>query len=178
MTRAPLAILSLLLLLSATAPRLAGAATPGAAETTFEAIREPPAGPPITDAAALEAETHRLARLLRCPVCQGLSVADSREGLSLAMRDRIRELVAEGYTQDQILDYFVLRYGESIVLLPDTRHRLVWLGPLGALVLGLAVVGLRLRGGATAPSATPPPAPAADTEDEYRRRVLAELEEG
>jgi len=164
--------LLLALLLSA---RLAAAQE----DIAFEAMSEPPLSAPLTEDADIEAQTTRVASLLRCPVCQGLSVAESREGLSLAMKDRIREMVTAGYTQDQIIDYFVERYGETIVLLPDQKHWLVWSAPVAALLLGLGYVGWRASrpAPADAPQAAPTePAPEAPA-DEYRRRILAELED-
>ena len=149
-----------------------------------EAMQEPPAGPPVTDAEALHEATMDIARLLRCPVCQGLSVAESNEGLSLSMKDRIGELVSEGYSQEQIIDYFVLRYGEGIVLLPDSRHWLVYAGPLvvgggGLLWILLLLARARRREEDLAAAAAPPPPNegAADEDDAYRREILAQLEE-
>lgn len=148
-------------------------------ETAFDAIHEPPMGPEMTSAAQISAETTRVASLLRCPACQGLSVAESREGLSLAMKDRIQELVQAGYTDEQIIDYFVERYGESIVLLPDQKHQLVWLGPVVVVLLGLGIVGWQIaRNKPAGPDVSPQPhpdTPAAD--DDYRRRVLEDLEQ-
>lgn len=153
-------------------------------EAAFEAVSEPPMGAALTDEAEIDRQADAVSRNLRCPVCQGLSVAESREGLSLAMKERIRELVAAGYTQEQIIDYFVDRYGEGIVLLPDERHWLVWLGPLFAGIAGLGIVGWQIRRRQPGRSQdnddapiTPAGAPAG-ADDDYRRRVLAELEEG
>lgn len=178
-----LALAALLASFLLSAPALATSPEEEAAGDAFEAIEEPPAGAPLSDPDQIQAETHRISLLLRCPVCQGLSVADSREGLSLAMRERVRELVAAGYTEEQILDYFVLRYGESIVLRPDARHRLVWLGPGAAVLGGLLWIGVRQTRRRT-PQPPPPPPGGSEgggggaSDDEYRRRVLAALEEG
>lgn len=148
-------------------------------EAVFDAIEEPPMGAPLTAADEIASETTRVASLLRCPACQGLSVAESREGLSLAMKDRIQELVQAGYTDEQIIDYFAERYGESIVLLPDEKHRLVWLGPVALALLGLGIVGWQIsRNMSSAPVSQPTtgPGPSA-ADDDYRRRVLEELEQ-
>jgi cytochrome c-type biogenesis protein CcmH len=157
--------------------RLSLALDLSADDAAFDAVREPPAGPVLTDEASIDAETDRVASVLRCPVCQGMSVAESREGLSLAMKQRIRELVTAGYTQTQIIDYFVERYGESIVLLPDEDHWIVWLGPVAAGLIGLGIVGWQLRRRSTPADTVPTPTVAAGPDDDYRRRVLAELED-
>ena len=82
--------------------------------------------------AALEARTKEVAALLRCPVCQGLSVADSpvHHGRRTCAR-QVRDLVAAGYDQEQILAYFERSYGEFVRLAPPLRgvNWLVWLAP-------------------------------------------------
>jgi cytochrome c-type biogenesis protein CcmH len=102
---------------------------------------------------ALEAEAKRIAAVLRCPVCQGLSVGDSPSPMATNMRQQIRELVAAGFDEDQILSYFEASYGEFVRLKPPLRgvNWLVWLAPVLGLVLGIAVVGWVLRGATAAP---------------------------
>lgn len=97
---------------------------------------------PETDALRVE----RLASELRCPVCQGLSVADSPSDTARQMRDLVAQRVAQGRSDDQIRDEFRAAYGEWVVLSPplaDPRG-LVWLLPLilvggGALAIVLAI---------------------------------------
>lgn len=137
------------------------------------ALAEPPEGPPRTDAAEVHTLTLQIGRGLRCPVCQGLSVADSQSDAAVAMKDRIQELVGLGYGEQQIVDFFVSRYGTWVLLEPPREglNTLIFVGP-GALVLGgLALWALRARPTPPPPSPTPP-AP----EDPYRQRVLDELE--
>ncbi len=104
--------------------------------------------------AALDARTEEVAGLLRCPVCQGLSVADSRAGTAVAMKAQVRELLAAGYDEEQVLAYFERSYGGFVRLEPPLRgiNWLVWLAPLGGLLLGGFVVLRALR-------ASPAPAP-------------------
>ncbi|MEL6345821.1 MAG: cytochrome c-type biogenesis protein [Myxococcota bacterium] len=156
-------------------------------DVVFGAIEAPPAGAPLTEVEQIEEKTSQVASVLRCPVCQGLSVEESREGLSLAMKDRIREMVTAGYSQDQIIDYFVERYGEGIVLLPDERHWLVWFSPIVALLFGLGVVGWTMQSRKHEPttpaSSQPDTTPVPENADNdaalaaYRQQVLAALEE-
>jgi cytochrome c-type biogenesis protein CcmH len=125
-----------------------------------------PRGRPVPPA-ELDARTREVAALLRCPVCQGLSVADSPATMAQAMKDEVREMLAAGYDQDQILAYFERSYGEFVRLKPPLRgvNWLVWLAPGAALVLGLAFVSwaLKRRSGAGAPGAQPSgDVPAAD----------------
>lgn len=97
---------------------------------------------------ALETEAKRIAAVLRCPVCQGLSVGDSPSAMATNMRQQIRELVAAGFDEDQILSYFEASYGEFVRLQPPLRgvNWLVWLAPGLGLLLGLGVVSWVLRG--------------------------------
>lgn len=154
----------------------------GAEEGAFEGVGAPPLGAPPSSASITDARTDGLADILRCPVCQGMSVADSREGASLAMKERIREMVAAGYTDEQVIDYFVDRYGEGIVLLPDDRHVLVWLGPLLALLVGSGMVLVRIRRRSHPPHKASTQGLEAATEpapelDRHRAAILAELED-
>jgi cytochrome c-type biogenesis protein CcmH len=121
-----------------------GASPPAAAAPAF--VVGAPKGQPLSGP-ALEARVEEVAGLLRCPVCQGLSVADSPATMALNMKVQVGEMLAVGYDQDQILTYFERSYGEFVRLEPKMRgaNWLVWLGPLGALVTGAAVVTWALK---------------------------------
>lgn len=107
----------------------------------------PPRGPRLTGG-ALEAESKRVSAVLRCPVCQGLSVGDSPSAMATNMRRQVRELVAAGFDEDQVLSYFEASYGEFVRLEPPLRgvNWLVWLAPVLGLLLGLGIVYWVLRG--------------------------------
>ena len=142
-------------------------------------LAEPPAFAP-PDAETAEQRTTQIGGRLRCPVCQGLSIADSNADSAKTMYARVGELVRLGYSQEQIEDYFVDRYGEWVRLAPPAEgmHWIIWLGPVIALVAGAGAVGLRARQAAApaaAAPADPPPEPEADP---YRQRILDELEGG
>ncbi len=83
----------------------------------------------------------RVAKQLRCPVCQQLSILDSPAELAVEMRSVVRERLAAGDTEEEVLAYFVSKYGEWVLLDPPKRgfNLIVWLGPV-ALLLGGAVV--------------------------------------
>ena len=109
-------------------------------------ILGPPQGAPLAGA-ALEARTEDVAALLRCPVCQGLSVADSPASMAVKMKAQVKEMLAAGYGQDQILTYFERSYGEFVRLEPPLRgvNWLVWLAPVLGLLAGGAIVAWALR---------------------------------
>ncbi|HUP58931.1 MAG TPA: cytochrome c-type biogenesis protein [Thermoanaerobaculia bacterium] len=100
-----------------------------------------PAGQPLSGE-ALDAETERIGALVRCPVCQGLSVTDSPAPMAQKMKRQTRDLIAEGFTEEQILSYFERSYGEFVLLKPPLRgiNWFVWLAPGILLVIGLAIV--------------------------------------
>lgn len=101
----------------------------------------PPQGTALTGA-ALDQRTYEVASLLRCPVCQGMSVADSPSTVALDMKDQVRELLSRGYTQEQILRYFEHSYGQFVLLKPKFRgvNTLVWILPILVLLAGAIVV--------------------------------------
>jgi cytochrome c-type biogenesis protein CcmH len=107
------------------------------------------------------ARTRRLAAGLRCPVCQGLSVADSPSPTARAISADIRRRVDAGESDGDIRQAYVDRYGEWVLLRPAGAG-------LGALVWGLPVAGLLLAAGglALAFRRWRRDAPAAATEDD------------
>lgn len=128
----------------------------------------PIAGQQLTD------RTHEVASLLRCPVCQGMSVADSPSEMAVNMKEQVRELLARGYTDEQILKYFELSYGQFVLLKPKFEGvtGMVWVLPVLALVIGATILFVKLRKlehrpAAAAPEVEAPPA----TEDVYVDRV-------
>lgn len=84
----------------------------------------------------------QLASRLRCPTCQGVSVADSPSETARAMRAVIEEQVTEGSTDAEIISYFEDRYGSWVVLAPPARGRtlLLWLAAPVALAAGAFLV--------------------------------------
>lgn len=101
----------------------------------------------LTVPAAPADRVEAIAARLRCPVCQSVSVAESPSDTARAMRDIITEQVSEGRSDEEIIAFFVDRYGEWIVLAPPPRGGtlLLWLLPPAALVVGLVVAAGRRR---------------------------------
>lgn len=126
----------------------------------------PPRGTPL-QGARLEQRTHEIAQLVRCPRCQGLSIADSPAELAVSMKRQVRELLARGYTEEQILKYFELSYGEFVLLKPKTP--VIWILPVVALLIGAIIVFVKLRKLEQAP--VPSAAAGAAPEDPYLARV-------
>lgn len=116
-----------------------------------------------------EERTAAIARTVKCPVCQGESVAESNAELSVAIRADIATRVAQGQSDDEIRSYYAATYGDAILLTPSSSGLtgLVWVIPVVA--LALAVFGLVVvfrRWGSEAP------AHATDDDVELVRRAL------
>ena len=105
-----------------------------------------PSGP-ARSGSELDEATESLSKSMRCPKCQGLSVADSPSQAARGLRDEVRALLAQGYSPDQVMDYFVNSYGEFVRLEPTRTgfNLFVWVAPLVGLALGLVAVVLWLR---------------------------------
>lgn len=89
-----------------------------------------------------EEQVHAIATQLRCVVCQNLSVADSPSEMASQMRAVIRERLVAGEQPAEVVEYFVDKYGEWILLEPRRRGFtiLVWLIPPLAVLVGLVIV--------------------------------------
>ena len=125
-----------------------------------------PAGTPLSGD-ALDQKTHEIAGLLRCPVCQGLAIADSPSEMAINMKGQVRELLSRGFTEEQILGYFERSYGQFVLLKPKFAgvNSLVWTLPLLALVIGAVLVVMKIR------KLEQAPAQVAASDDDYVARV-------
>jgi cytochrome c-type biogenesis protein CcmH len=96
---------------------------------------------------SVEERTHDIASQLRCPVCNGESVADSSTPIAQQMRSVIRQDVEAGQSDDQIIASFRASYGDSILLRPplDGFTAIIWFGPIVALLAGIVIMGLAAR---------------------------------
>ena len=91
---------------------------------------------------------YKLGKMLRCPVCQGQPIAESPSDMAQAMMTRIRDMKSAGKKDDEIIKYFVDRYGEWVLLKPKASgfNLLVWILPPIILIIGLLLVINFIRG--------------------------------
>lgn len=84
---------------------------------------------------------------LRCPKCQNQSLADSDAGIAQDMRARVEIMIKEGKSNDEIVDYFVSRYGDFVSYRPPVTPTtsILWLAPLLLLGSGAVIIVLLLR---------------------------------
>ncbi len=82
-----------------------------------------------------------LALQLRCLVCQNQSIAESNAGLAVDLRKQLREQIAAGKTDAEIVDYMTSRYGDFVLYKPPFKAAttVLWLGPALLLIAGLFV---------------------------------------
>ena len=124
----------------------------------------------MLDDPALEARAREISKGLRCLVCQNQSIDDSDADLARDLRVLVRERLAAGDGDGQVIDYVVSRYGDFVLMRPPFKATTyaLWLGP--ALIAGLGVLAVvafyRRRTAAGARRGTAPPPL---TEDEKRR---------
>jgi cytochrome c-type biogenesis protein CcmH len=80
---------------------------------------------------AKEARARDLSRELRCMVCQNQSIDDSEAPLARDLRLLVRERIAAGDSDSQVIDFLVARYGEFVLLNPRFERQtwLLWLVP-------------------------------------------------
>jgi cytochrome c-type biogenesis protein CcmH len=104
----------------------------------------------------LEARAELIGRELRCPVCKTESIEESDAPLTAELRRIVRERVAAGDTDQQVLDYMHSRYGDFILLNPPFEPSTwgLWLAPPLLLITagGIAFFVIRRRGAASEPA--------------------------
>ncbi|HHF4470603.1 cytochrome c-type biogenesis protein [Haemophilus influenzae] len=86
-----------------------------------------------------ESDYHQLTQSLRCPQCQNNNIADSNATIAVDMRGKIFELLQEGKSKNDVVDYMVARYGNFVTYDPPiTASTLVlWIVPLLLVLLGV-----------------------------------------
>ncbi|HET7718180.1 MAG TPA: cytochrome c-type biogenesis protein [Bauldia sp.] len=92
----------------------------------------------MLDDPALEARARALSAELRCMVCQNQSIDDSDAPLAHDLRVLLRERIAAGDSDAQVMDFLVARYGEFILLKPrfSAETALLWAAPVLLLIAG------------------------------------------
>jgi cytochrome c-type biogenesis protein CcmH len=105
-----------------------------------------PAAPLGTSTDLLKREM-QVAADLRCLVCQNQSIAESNADLALDLRRQIRELMAAGKSDREIIDYMTARYGDFVLYRPPFKAStlLLWFGPALLLLLGAAIAWRVIR---------------------------------
>jgi cytochrome c-type biogenesis protein CcmH len=107
-----------------------------------------PALAPVSGA-ALDQRTSQVASQIRCPVCQGSSIDESPSSMAQNMKNQTRELVSKGYSEEQIVRYFEMAYGEFIREKPKAEgiNLMLWAMPALVALGGALGIALFLKSG-------------------------------
>ena len=100
-----------------------------------------------TNDATLDRRVQRVTEELRCLVCQNQTIADSHAELAVMLKHQVRDMLARGATEREAVDFMVQRYGDFVLYRPPVKAStwLLWFGPFGLLLAGLALLFARLR---------------------------------
>jgi len=103
--------------------------------------------PAVADDPVLEQRVQRVAEELRCLVCQNQTIADSHADLAIDLKQKIRDQIKAGKSDQQIMDYMVERYGDFVLYRPPVKATtiLLWGGPFALMALGLGAAVLIVR---------------------------------
>ena len=99
-----------------------------------------------------EVDTQRfevLAEELRCPKCQNQNLADSNAPVAADLRDKVYELMLEGKSDDEVVNYLVARYGDFVRYNPPVQENtfFLWFGPGVMLFIAIIIIISITRGG-------------------------------
>ncbi len=122
-------------------------------------VAEPNEAKPTESDPVAATRAVQLANELRCLVCQNQSIAESNAELAVDLRRQIREQIAAGRSDGEIVDFMVTRYGDFVLYRPPFKAAtlLLWLGPALLVLAGFWTLAraLRARRQAQAPPLTP-----------------------
>jgi len=95
-------------------------------------------GSALAQDAQLDRRVTNLAHELRCLVCQNQTLAESNAPLAVDLRNQIREQLAAGKSESQVVDFMVERYGDFVLYRPPFKATtiLLWAGPFLFLIAG------------------------------------------
>ncbi len=87
-----------------------------------------------------EKEAQGIDRMLMCPVCPAESIDQAQVELARQMRQQVRLMLSQGKSREEVLDYFVQRYGQHVLAAPPFGgiSLLAWVIPIGSVLLGIA----------------------------------------
>ncbi len=124
------------------------AITPAMAVEPNEILKDP----------VLESRAREISKVLRCLVCQNQSIDDSNAGLARDLRRIVRERLTAGDSNDAVIEFVTLRYGDFVLLKPPFKSTtyLLWGGPAVILLIGMVAVVMTFRRRAAQMSDTAP----------------------
>lgn len=117
------------------------------AENTVFSFRDP----------NLEQRYKSLTQELRCLVCQNQNIADSHAELAQDLRGKVYEMLDQGSTDEQIVQYMTDRYGDFVLYRPPMKLKtaLLWLSPVLALLVGFFIFWRLVKSKSKTPNDVP-----------------------
>ncbi|MCQ8104695.1 cytochrome c-type biogenesis protein CcmH [Methylomonas sp. SURF-2] len=84
---------------------------------------------------------------LRCLVCQNQTIADSNADLAKDLRQQVYDMLQQGKSQQDVVDFMTQRYGDFVMYRPafGIKTALLWLGPIVFLLIGIVTVVVLAR---------------------------------
>ena len=126
---------------------------------------------------------NEVAEQMNCPTCVGINLSDCRTQTCEQWRDQINDLMADGYSDQEVLDYFATRYGNQVLLEPPKTGStlFLWILPVVAILAGggWLIYTLRRWNRTPAPAEAAPDSPAvptASTSNEVSEDYLSQVE--
>ncbi len=101
----------------------------------------------VFDTPEHEQRFKKLAAELRCLVCQNQNLADSDADLAKDLKDEIYEMIKDGKSDTEIVDFMVARYGDFVLYRPPVKPvtYMLWVGPFILFVLGVVILVMFVR---------------------------------
>ncbi|MGF1680374.1 cytochrome c-type biogenesis protein [Photobacterium minamisatsumaniensis] len=123
-----------------------------------------------------EKDFRELTMTLRCPKCQNNNIADSNAELSQDMRAKAFDLLNEGKSKQDVVDYMIARYGNFVTYNPPIMAStiILWAGPLLFIVIGFTVLVVRSR---KTTDVRVEASPLEDDEQERLKALMKEMEQ-
>jgi cytochrome c-type biogenesis protein CcmH len=110
---------------------------------------------PVAEDPVLEARVSKLSQELRCLVCQNQTLEDSHAPLAIDLKNQVRDMLAAGRSESEVVQYLVERYGDFVLYRPPLKATtlLLWIGPLLLLAISLAALLRHIRRTSNEPAA-------------------------
>ena len=94
-----------------------------------------------------EQQYNRLIAELRCLVCQNQNLADSNAELAQDLRQEVYEMIQNGASDQEIINFMVVRYGDFVLYRPPFKATtaFLWIGPFIILIAGFVILLVFIR---------------------------------
>jgi cytochrome c-type biogenesis protein CcmH len=129
-------------------------------------------GKPVTDD-----QVNAIAKQLFCPICENIPLDVCPTQACAQWRDTIRDKLSQGWSEDQIKDYFVQQYGERVLAKPRTTglSLYVWVIPPAVILIGALFFVFYMRNARAKAAAAPVTASPENEGDDYAKQLEKEL---